>query len=360
MDIFAAALAGCPRLGARTLNALFKIFETTEDIWECDIEESPAKDILRGRTKEEFLSYRNKTDLDDIERNLEYKKVSVVTIKEDAYPRILKDTSNPPPVIFYKGTLPETDKNIAIVGSRKCTPYGVRAAYEIGKELSEKGVSIVSGGARGIDTAAHEGCLQGKSPTFVIAAFGLDRVYPPENRKLFNRICEKGGAILSEYPLGTPPLGRQFPARNRIIAGLARGTVVVEAAEKSGSLITSDFAMEEGRDVFAIPGSIWSESSKGTHHLIRTGAILARNAEDILSEYGWDKELKQKKKKEIKLTAEEELVYKYCQTGTTVTEEEILEQSGLSLIRLKVTLLSLELKGVIAKVGNGIYQAIKS
>lgn len=164
----------------------------------------------------------------------------------------------------------------------------MQTAGRFARGLAEEGITVVSGGARGIDSASHEGALAGKAPTIVVAAFGLDRVYPPENRNLFHQIVEAGGAIISEYPLGTPPLGRQFPARNRIIAGMCRGVIVVEAAERSGSLITSDFALEEGRDVFSVPGSIYIPSCKGTNQLIRNGAICCTSFKDVLSEYGWE------------------------------------------------------------------------
>ena len=191
---------------------------------------------------------------------------------------------------------------------------------------------------------------------FVLAC-GLDRVYPPENRHLFHQVIESGGTLVSEYPPGTPPLGRQFPARNRIIAGMSRGILVAEAAERSGSLITSDFALEEGRDVFSVPGSIWLPSCKGTNQLIRNGAICCTSADDILSEYGWKEEENKKSEKGFleQLTLEEELVYRFCCTENEATSEEILQQSGLSVVKLTMLLLQLQLKGYIREVGSGRY-----
>lgn len=263
---------------------------------------------------------------------------------------------------FIEEKLPDNEKLIAIVGSRKATAYGVQTAGRFAKGLAEEGVTIVSGGARGIDSASHEGALEGKAPTIVVAAFGLDRVYPPENRNLFHKIVEEGGAIISEYPLGTPPLGRQFPARNRIIAGMCRGVIVVEAAERSGSLITSDFALEEGRDVFSVPGSIYIPSCKGTNQLIRNGAICCTSYKDVLSEYGWEKQEEKaeagKPGMEV-LTLEEEMVYKFCCTENEVQAEDILQQSGLSVVKLTMLLLRLQLKGYIKETGPGRYITVR-
>ena len=185
-------------------------------------------------------------------------------------------------------------------------------------------------------------------------ACGLDHVYPPENKNLFQKIIDNGGTIISEYPPGTPPLGRQFPARNRIIAGMSRGILVVEAAERSGALITSDFALEEGRDVFSVPGNIWLDSSRGTNHLIRSGAICCTSYEDILSEYGWnEKSISSKKESPEQLTLEEEVVYRFCCTGEEVTAEDILQQSGMSVMKITMLLLRLQLKGFIKETGSG-------
>ena len=188
----------------------------------------------------------------------------------------------------------------------------------------------------------------------VALACGLDHVYPPENKNLFQKIIDNGGTIISEYPPGTPPLGRQFPARNRIIAGMSRGILVVEAAERSGALITSDFALEEGRDVFSVPGNIWLDSSRGTNQLIRSGAICCTSYEDILSEYGWnEKSISSKKESPEQLTLEEEVVYRFCCTGEEVTAEDILQQSGMSVMKITMLLLRLQLKGFIKETGSG-------
>ncbi len=357
MDIYAAALPGCPRVGAKHLRALIDFFGTPEDVWKASADDLHGAKLLPPKTESAFLDYRNSVDPDQVAEKLFQMQIRCCTWEDEDYPPLLAATSNPPAVLFYKGAVPDWEKTIAMVGSRKATAYGVETAFQMAKGLAEAEVTVVSGGARGIDSASHKGALEGKGPTVVVLACGLDRVYPPENRNLFQTVIESGGTLISEYPPGTPPLGRQFPARNRIIAGMSKGTLVVEAAERSGSLITSDFALEEGRDVFSIPGSIWLPSCKGTNQLIRNGAICCTCVDDILSEYGWNQEEETGEKKNFlqPLTLEEELVYRYCTSENEITSEEILQQSGLSVVKLTMVLLQLQLKGYIKEVGNGRY-----
>lgn len=354
MNLYAACLAGCPHLGARTIRKLLHYFGSEEKIWEASDQELAKASILTEKARNSLIQYRGKMDFSHMNSLLQKWQIDVISITEDGYPALLKKTNNPPAALFYQGFEPHWDKTISIVGSRKCTSYGLTTASKLSYELAKKGVAVISGGARGIDSAAHEGALEAGGKTAVIAACGLDRVYPPENRKLFHRIIEAGGTVISEYPPGTPPLGRHFPARNRIIAGLSFGTVVVEAAERSGSLITSDFALEEGRDVFSVPGNIGRPMSKGTNRLIRNGAICCTCSRDILSEYEWDEESADRgKEKMAELTLEEETVLRYCEMKEEISAEEILMLSGLSVAMLSAILLSLELKGIIMKTGTG-------
>lgn len=361
MDIYAAALPGCPRLGAKSIRGLIEAFNTAEDVWRASDDDIRASHVLTGKTEAAFLSYRRETDPESVAERMRQEGVRCCTWEEDDYPPLLSQTANPPAVLFYKGAVPDFEKTIAIVGSRKATAYGLQTAETFARGLSAAGVTVVSGGARGIDSSSHLGALSAKGTTVVVCAFGLDRVYPAENRNLFHRIVDEGGTLLSEYPLGTPPLGRQFPARNRIIAGMSRGTVVVEAAERSGSLITSDFALEEGRDVFAVPGSIYLPGCKGTNQLIRNGAICCTGVEDILSEYHWNEEKGTESKKSFReqLTLEEEMVYRFCCIDEEATSEEILQRSGLSVPKLTMLLLQLQLKGYIKETGPGRYIVVE-
>jgi len=220
----------------------------------------------------------------EIYANLQAQGIGIVIPEEDGYPELLRHLADAPPLLYYKGTLTDKREALAIVGSRKATPYGRAAAESLAKESAREGIVIVSGLARGIDSAAHRGALTGGGITWAVMGCGLKFIYPPENQKLATEIIEKGGALWSEYPPETPPAPQLFPARNRLISGMSRGVVVVEAALKSGALITVDFALEQGREVFAVPGPIFSQMSKGPNQLIRQGAKLVESYEDICSE----------------------------------------------------------------------------
>jgi DNA processing protein len=207
----------------------------------------------------------------------------LITYQDSLYPRCLLNIYDFPPFLYAKGHLKEDDVNIAVVGSRTASTYGKFSTERLCRELAIKGITVVSGLAKGIDSAAHKGALAGKGRTIAVLGCGLDTIYPPENRELYEEIVAKG-AVITEYAFGTPPSGSNFPARNRIISGISLGVVVVEANEKSGSLITAKLALEQGREVFAVPGSIDSAGSRGTHRLIKQGAKLIENVYDILEE----------------------------------------------------------------------------
>lgn len=209
--------------------------------------------------------------------------MSVVWMTDPAYPHLLKQIHDPPPRLFVRGRLPE-GPCIAIVGSRRATPYGRRAARKLARDLSEAGVVVVSGLARGIDAAAHNGALEGATPTVAVMATGLDRIYPPEHAELADAIAQTG-AVITEAAEGTLPLPGYFPVRNRIISGLSLGVVIVEAAERSGALITARMALEQGREVFCVPGSIENPLTAGSHRMIKDGAKLVQTVEDVLDEF---------------------------------------------------------------------------
>ena len=203
---------------------------------------------------------------------------------DSTYPPNLKNIYDAPPVVYLRGEISDADENaVAIVGSRKATPYGLKVAEKLAGELSALGITIVSGMARGIDSAAHKGAISAGGRTIAVLGCGVDIVYPCENRQLMNKIIFNGG-VLSEYPPGEPPQKLNFPARNRIISGLSKGVIIVEAGQISGALITADFALEQGREVFAVPGNIDSYYSQGTNKLIKQGAKLVGCIDDILEE----------------------------------------------------------------------------
>lgn len=220
--------------------------------------------------------------LKEIER-CHSKGFHIITQQDARYPALLLEIPDPPPFLYCNGDLQKDACHIAVVGSRKATSYGKTCAKKLCRELGSKGISVVSGMARGIDTAAHIGALTGGGNTIAVLGSGLERIYPAENRKLFQRIADSG-AVLSEFPLDAGPQAHHFPQRNRIISGMALGTVVVEAAIRSGSLITARLAAEQGREVFAVPGSIHAATARGTHDLIKQGAKLVETSDDIIEE----------------------------------------------------------------------------
>ncbi len=276
--------------------------------------------------------------------------VEVMTIRENRYPVLLKEIHSPPVVLYSKGKMLE-DKEyaVAIVGSRKASDYGMVTAERLGYELASRGVVVVSGLAKGIDSAAHRGALKAHGRTIAVLGNGLKTIYPPENKGLADEIVENAGCVISEFPMATPPIGRNFPRRNRIISGLSLGLIVVEAAKDSGALITADFAIEQNREVFAVPGKIDSSSSFGSNRLIKQGAKLIQDAEDVVEELNL--KLKTFKSQEVKgpeinLSGEEALIY-----GNLSDEprhlDDIIEGTGVSLNKASEALLKLQLKKLV-------------
>jgi DNA processing protein len=212
--------------------------------------------------------------------------VQAVLPEDPEYPPLLKETYDPPVVLYVRGTLKEDHRlNLSVVGSRKTSYYGTETARKLSFQLAGLGLSVVSGLARGIDSAAHSGALQAKGHTIAVLGCGVDVVYPPENRKLYDQILSSGGAVISEFPLGANPSRQSFPMRNRIVSGVSLGTIVVEAGSESGAMITANFANEQGRQVFAVPGRIDQALSRGCHRLIKDGAKLVEDVDDILCEF---------------------------------------------------------------------------
>ncbi len=282
---------------------------------------------------------------------------TILTLADAAYPQSLLDAPDPPTVLYVKGRIELLNTPaLAIVGSRNATPQGESNAEAFAAALSDAGLTIVSGLALGIDAAAHRGGLRGKGSTIAVIGTGIDRVYPARNQPLARDIAERG-AIVSEFPLGTPALRENFPRRNRIISGLARGCLVVEAAERSGSLITARLAGEQGRDVFAIPGSIHSPLSKGCHKLIKQGAKLVDDARDILDELGLATATVKTAACAPAIATEsarllDSIGFDPCDVDT------LASRSGLTAEKLYAILLQMELDGRIASLPGGRFQRI--
>jgi DNA processing protein len=275
----------------------------------------------------------------------------ILTIADAEFPQFLLNTADPPLLLYVKGRLDLLNApSLAVVGSRNASAQGLRNAEAFAKSVSDAGLCVVSGMAHGIDTAAHLGGLQGDGSSIAVVGTGLDKVYPAANRELAHRLAQEG-TIISEFPLGTPPLAANFPRRNRIISGLSKGCLVVEASVQSGSLITARMALEQGREVFAIPGSIHSPQSKGCHALIKQGAKLVENARDILEELGYQSTVKT-----VGIAPEHPL---FVHLGfDPLAAETLAQRSGLTIAELSAILLQLELDGHIASLPGGLYQRI--
>lgn len=288
-----------------------------------------------------------------------------ISINDAEYPENLKTIHGPPKTLYVNGSFKEEDSNaVAIVGSRRASPYGLEMGEKIAYDLALRGITIVSGMARGIDSAAHRGALKAKGRTIAVMGSGHGHIYPPENKKLYEEVA-LAGAVVTEYEDDMPPLPNNFPARNRIISGLSLGLVVVEAARNSGALITADFALEQGRDVFAVPGKISSLTSEGTHELIKDGARLVQSAEDIMEELklheikpleGADRSIRNgkiSKKTDAyiynSLTIDERKIYKLL-SDDPLYIDDIVKDSGVSLKTISKVLLNLEFKRLVKEL----------
>jgi DNA processing protein len=284
-----------------------------------------------------------------------FKEIKKISIENENYPKRLREIKDPPKILYYLGEIKSEEDCFAIVGTRKCTNYGKEIAYRIASDLAEAGLTIVSGFAPGIDTMVHKAAIEKGKRTIAVLGTGLDEksIYPKSNLKLIDKILENEGAIISEFEPGTHGTKYTFPQRNRIISGLSLGVLVVEARIQSGALITANYAKEQKRKIFAVPGSIFSQVSKGCHFLIKNGAKLVESAEDILEELGIGK--LEEGRREIKgKTPEENLILEVLKEGA-LDVEKIIEKTKLSPSKVASILSILEIEGKIKNLGGNIY-----
>ncbi|MDB9823210.1 DNA-processing protein DprA [Deltaproteobacteria bacterium] len=280
------ALSMIKGLGNIARKKLLDRFGDPDRIIQATISELLNVEGVRKEAALDIVARRYGDDPQEELKRTESHGVRIITYAEPSYPKALKDIHDPPILLYLKGMdIPSNTIFISMVGSRNATHYGLKASEKIGQGLARRGLGVVSGMAKGIDSASHWGCLGGLGFTIAVLGTGIDIIYPASNKKLYQNIIQKG-AVISEFPIGTPPVPTNFPIRNRIISGLSRGTVVVEATRNSGSLITASLALEQGREVFAVPGSINSFKSTGCHFLIKQGAGLIENSDDVLDELG--------------------------------------------------------------------------
>ena len=351
------SLKDVPGIGNHLFKRLIDRFHSPEHVFQASQEQLLEVEGISKRQAEAIRNYKAaqslKAELDQVNQ----KGYKILTLKDPLYPPLLKEIPDPPPYLYVCGRLDGSRKNIAVVGSRHPTAYGISTTQNLCADLCAHEINIVSGMAVGIDAAAHRGALAGKGKTVAVLGSGFNNIYPPQNLALFEKISEQG-AVISEFALNAEPEAHHFPIRNRIISGMSMGTVVVEATRKSGSLITARLAAEQNREVFAVPGSIRSFKSTGTHALIKQGAKLVENAKDILEELSAyldtrgisaDRAQNHAAQEQSFLTPEERVVYNmispYPEHIDTIVRKAHIEPGKLLSL-----LLQLELKGVVQQL----------
>jgi DNA processing protein len=343
-----------PGIGRVRFSQLESFFGNIRNAWKAgpnDLKQAG----LDSPTLQAIETYRPKIDLEEEMEKLETWGVGAYTFHDPEYPARLKEIYDYPPLIYVKGKLVSQDEwCIAVVGTRKATAYGRQVTEEIVTDLARNKISVVSGLARGIDTIAHHASLEAGGRTIAIFACGLDNIYPPENANLAAKICNQG-ATVSEYPLGAKPRPDNFPRRNRIMSGMSLGTLVIEADESSGAIITAHMALEQNREVFAVPGSILSSMSRGTNRLIQEGAKLVRNCTDILEELNLTASAQQMEMKEIIPTSETEALLLKQLTAEPTHIDQVCRSSGLPISTVSSNLTIMELKGLVRQVSTMNY-----
>ncbi len=340
------------------MRALLDHFGTLDNAWfasELDFEHVG----IDRRAIKNLVDLRKSIDLDEEIARVESTGVKLLTWDSSDYPRYLKEIPNPPPVLYVRGEINQNDQwAVAVVGTRRFTTYGRQITRELVSGLVRNQVTIVSGLARGIDAEAHKAAIDAGGRTIAVLGSGLDVIYPVEHRFLAEKII-KTGAVVSEYALGVPPEAKNFPPRNRIISGLSLGVIVVEAGYRSGALITADFALEQDREVFAVPGNVNSPASEGTNRLIQQGAKLVQNVEDVLEELNLMMVPEQAAvQKTIPESAEEALLLEYL-SHQPIHIDVLIRQAGLPSSLVGSTLTLMELKGLVQQVGGMNYVLVR-
>lgn len=360
--LYQLALWRIPEIGPARFFAILKQFPQLKDFFDLSF-----ADLYALGFKDETIQFLKKNSLRCAERDFHWQNgrdKHILSFYSSDYPFLLKEIPAAPPLLFVEGDKQcLNDFQIGMVGSRNPSKHGIELAEKFARELASRGLLITSGFARGIDGASHEGALATGAKTIAVMGAGLDIIYPQRHRSLAKKVVESG-AMVSEFPIGTPPKAQNFPRRNRIISGLSRGILVVEAALKSGSLITAHYAVEQGREVFALPGSIMQPFSKGCHQLIRQGAKLVETVEDILQELRLPKIViestqvidismaQDKHQRSVTLTQAQQNLLK-CLTFATMPIDSIIERSKLTAQEVIAALLDLELAGIVSAVPGG-------
>ena len=345
-------------IGAVRMQGLVAYFGDLETAWNADPAEL-AEAGLGVKVVERVLGARKQIDLDQVWAKIEAQGIQIHTWVDESYPARLREIDQPPPVLYIRGEYLLDDLfAVAIVGTRKVTPYGRQVTEEIASFLAANGITVVSGLARGVDAIAHQTALRAGGRTIAVLGSGVDKIYPPEHRGLAEQMIQRG-AVISDYAVGTPPDASNFPPRNRIISGLSLAVVVIEAAETSGALITAEFAAEQGREIFAVPGSILAPQSKGTNRLIQNGALPLLTPADLMQALDLTRIGEQKTARKVLPTDETEARVLNVLGSEPVHVDEIRHQANLPIEKVSATLALMELKGMVRQVGGMNYVAVR-
>jgi DNA processing protein len=345
-------------IGAVRLQNLRDHFGDLSLAWQAPMDALQAGG-LSHKLAERVIQVRADVDLDKYLSRVDALGITILTWDDALYPPRLKEIDQPPPVLYIRGELkPEDTWAVAVVGTRRVSVYGRQVAEELGSFLAANGVTVVSGLARGVDAITHQSALKAGGRTIAVLGCGVDRIYPPEHAQLAGKVVGSG-ALISDYPLGTPPDASNFPPRNRIISGLSMATVVVEAGETSGALITAQFALDQGREVFAVPGNILAPQSKGTNKLIVQGAHPMLSVGDLLEVLNLTRVTEQRHVRKVLPVDEIESKLMSVLTHEPLQMDEITIKTGLPIERVSATLVMLELKGLVRQVGGLNYVAVR-
>lgn len=347
-------------IGPAKIQALLDFYGDLSAAWKAD-ERQLAQLGIDRRTIKAFRETRQTMDLDEYLGKVHSSGTNVLTWQSDGYPRYLREVAAPPPVLYVAGEIKEADEwAVAVVGTRRLSPYGRQVTHELVSDLVRSNITVVSGLALGIDGVAHETALKNGGRTLAVLGSGIDCLYPPQHRELARRIVrEKQGAVISDYPMGTQPDAKNFPPRNRIISGLSLGVIVVEAGGRSGALITANFALEQNREVFAVPGPITQRTSVGTNRLIQQGAKLVSSVEDVLEELNLTMVPQQIAVKQVAPDTKEEAALLDHLSPEPVHVDDLCRATGLDTAKVSSTLTMMELKGMVQQVGGMRYVLIR-
>lgn len=338
---------------------LYEHFEDIEKAFNASLAELSKIEGLSVKKAENFLKFRDKVNIDKVVDEVARRNIKYLTFEDENYPKILRNIDNPPSVLFYKGDLNNVNfsRTLAVVGSRRASSHAKDAVHKILKELAGTDVTIVSGLASGIDTCAHQAALDNGLKTIGVIASGFDYVYPAANKQLYERIENGNGVVFTEYYPTFEPLKFRFPQRNRIVSGVSFGTLVAEASMRSGALITANLTLDQGRELMCIPGLISNPNTEGIYKLLKNGATLVTNADDILNALNWEIKIPEIIQCKLGLSEDEERIYK-CLEIDEKGVDAIAAATKLPLEFILINLTMMELKGIIKKVDGDRYRRI--